>query len=99
MEKLMTPSWHQSRRHELDWLRVLAFGLLILYHLGMAYVAEWGWHIKSPYQSEWLQYLMLWSNQWRMSLLFFISGAAVSYQLERDSSWRFFSRSARRLFV
>lgn len=95
-----TPSpWHQHRRHELDWLRVLAFGLLILYHIGMAYVAEWGWHIKSSYQSEGLQNLMLWSNQWRMSLLFLISGAAVSYQLHRDAGWRFFSRSIRRLFI
>lgn len=94
-----TSPWHQRRRHELDWLRVLAFGLLILYHIGMAYVAEWGWHIKSTYQSEWLQNLMLWSNQWRMSLLFLISGAAVSYQLHRDASWRFFSRSVRRLLI
>lgn len=91
--------WHQQRRHELDWLRVLAFALLIFYHIGMGYVAEWGWHIKSSYQSEWLQNLMLWSNQWRMSLLFLISGAAVSYQLHRDASWRFFSRSVRRLFI
>ena len=35
------------RRYDLDWLRVLAFGLLILYHVGMYYVADWGWHIKS----------------------------------------------------
>lgn len=91
--------WHQRRRHELDWLRVLAFALLILYHIGMAYVGDWGWHIKSRYQSDGLQNLMLWSNQWRMSLLFMISGAAISYQLQRDASWRFFNRSAQRLLL
>ena len=91
--------WSQQRRHALDWLRVLAFGLLIVYHLGMAYVADWGWHIKSVYQSELLQYPMLWSNQWRMSLLFLISGAAVSYQLHRYHGWRFILASTRKLLL
>ena len=91
--------WSQQRRHALDWLRVLAFGLLIVYHLGMAYVADWGWHIKSLYQSEFLQYPMLWSNQWRMSLLFLISGAAVSYQLYRYQGGRFILASMRKLLV
>lgn len=95
----VTTLWYQQRRHELDWLRVLAFALLILYHIGMAYVADWGWHIKSDYQGEWLQNFMLWSNQWRMSLLFLISGAAISYQLHRDSGGRFLSASLRKLFV
>ena len=36
-----------TRFHELDALRVIAFGVLILYHIGMYYVLEWGWHIKS----------------------------------------------------
>ena len=36
-----------TRRYDLDQLRVLAFGVLILYHVGMFYVADWGWHIKS----------------------------------------------------
>jgi glucan biosynthesis protein C len=91
--------WSQQRRYALDWLRVLAFGLLILYHLGMAYVADWGWHIKSLYQSELLQYPMLWSNQWRMSLLFLISGAAVSYQLHRYSGWGFITATMRKLLI
>jgi glucan biosynthesis protein C len=66
------------RLHELDGLRVTVFGLLILYHIGMLYVADWGYHYKSQYQSEALVNLMLWSNQWRMSLLFLISGAALA---------------------
>ena len=66
------------RLHELDGLRVAVFGLLILYHTGMLYVAGWDWHYKSQYKSEILANVMLWSNQWRMSLLFFISGAALA---------------------
>lgn len=90
-EKLTaTHSQHTSsnRLHELDGLRVTVFGLLILYHTGMLYVADWGWHYKSQYQSEALANLMLWSNQWRMSLLFFISGAALALFLPRNCNSR-----------
>ncbi len=45
-----------ARRYDIDALRVFAFGLLILYHVGMFYVADWGWHVKSNYQAEWLQF-------------------------------------------
>ena len=78
-----------KRLVELDWLRVLVFGLLILYHVGMLYAEGWGWHYKSSYSSKFLTNIMLWSNQWRMSLLFLISGAAVSFLLVKQSWWQF----------
>ncbi len=81
-----------ARLIELDWLRVLAFGLLILYHVGMLYAEGWGWHYKSTYSSKFLTNIMLWSNQWRMSLLFLISGAALSFLLASHSHWLFFRR-------
>ncbi|MGJ8679773.1 acyltransferase family protein [Paraglaciecola sp.] len=67
-----------QRRYDIDWLRNLAFLVLILYHVGMYYVADWGWHLKSENQSIWLQNLMLLTNPWRMSLLFVISGMATA---------------------
>lgn len=82
--------WHQTRRLELDWLRVLAFGLLIFYHVGMLYADGWGWHYKSHYLSEFLPNIMMWSNQWRMSLLFLISGVAVSFLLHNMPYWQFY---------
>ncbi len=66
-----------ERRHEIDWLRSLAFILLIFYHIGMFYVADWGWHVKSEYQSTFLQSIMLMVNPWRMPLIFFLSGFAL----------------------
>lgn len=73
-----------QRRHDLDALRVIAFGLLILYHVGMVYVHDWDFHIKSPYQAEWLQWPMIVLNRWRMPLLFAISGMAIGlWQPER----------------
>ena len=39
------------REHGLDWLRVFAFGVLIFFHSGMAFVG-WDWHIKNTEKSH-----------------------------------------------
>ncbi|MEM7017870.1 MAG: acyltransferase family protein, partial [Pseudomonadota bacterium] len=90
---------HNARRYDLDWVRVLAFGLLILYHTGMFYVADWDWHIKSAMQSTWLQNLMLLTNQWRMPLLFFVSGSALYFACRKITSLGLLKIRFTRLFV
>jgi peptidoglycan/LPS O-acetylase OafA/YrhL len=69
-----------QRLYFLDWLRAAAFGLLILYHVGMYYVS-WDWHIKSPFAGPAIEPLMMLSSPWRLALLFLISGAATSMML------------------
>ncbi|MFC3120168.1 acyltransferase family protein [Agaribacter flavus] len=68
----------QIRRYDIDWLRNLALLLLIFYHIGMYYVYEWEWHIKSDTQSAALQNIMVFSSIWRMNLLFFVSGISIA---------------------
>ncbi len=69
------------RRHDIDALRALAFALVILYHVGMYYVADWQWHLKSPDPAHWLQWPMRALNLWRMDLVFLISGLAIGFLL------------------
>ena len=88
-----------QRRYDLDWLRTLAFTLLILYHVGMYYVADWGWHVKSAVTSEGLQNLMLLTNPWRMSLLFFISAMALALAQRNTATFRLFSLRSNRLLI
>lgn len=71
-----------TRRHDLDWVRVCAFGLLVLYHVGMYYVS-WDWHVKSPAAGPAIEPLMFLTSPWRLSLLFLVSGAATAFLLER----------------
>jgi len=73
-----------DRRYDLDWLRIAALGLLILYHVGMFYVS-WDWHVKSSRASEALEPLMLLVNPWRLTLLFLISGAATRFIADKMS--------------
>lgn len=89
----------KARRHDIDALRVLAFAVLILYHVGMFYVADWGWHIKSTYTVDWLKFPMLLVNQWRMALLFLISGAVVNFLLDKVTAGRFAWLRFKRLFI
>lgn len=88
-----------SRHYDLDWLRILAFLLLIFYHIGMYYVADWGWHVKSETTSVFLQNLMILSNQWRMSLLFFISAMALALARQKASSVALFKLRSMRLLI
>ena len=71
-----------DRRVDLDWVRIAAFGLLILYHVGMLYVS-WGFHIKSEHRITALEPLMLVLNPWRLALLFLVSGAATRFMLRK----------------
>ncbi|WP_341703283.1 acyltransferase [Ferrovibrio sp.] len=70
------------RRYDLDWLRIAAFGLLILYHMGMFYV-PWDWHVKSIHAGPEIRPLMLLTSPWRLTLLFLISGVATRYMADR----------------
>lgn len=90
------------RRHDIDTLRILAFGLVMVYHLGMAYVADWPWHLKSAHTAEWLQWPMRALNFWRLDLVFLVSGLALGLLMRRRADgvsdralWR--QRSARLL--
>ncbi|MBU1539483.1 MAG: acyltransferase family protein [Alphaproteobacteria bacterium] len=76
-----------DRRHDLDWIRVGAFLLLILYHVGMFYV-PWDWHVKSSHEVPALEPIMQLTNPWRLTLLFLVSGAATRFladSLARDN--------------
>ena len=64
-----------NRHYGMDWLRIGAFALLILYHIGMYYV-PWDWHVKTPHPMEGVEIPMLATNSWRLPLLFLVSGYA-----------------------
>lgn len=92
------PGAAEGRHHHLDWLRAIAFGLLIAYHVGMAYV-PWDWHVKSAYGSEAWRLPMLMVNPWRLALLFVISGVAVRFAADRMGSGNFAASRLLRLGV
>jgi len=72
----------QGRHYGLDWLRVVAFQLLILYHVGMAFVT-WDYHVKLA-TIPWVAIPLQLTSPWRLSLLFVVSGYASMALLARS---------------
>jgi glucan biosynthesis protein C len=64
-----------QRHYGMDWLRIAAFALLILYHIAMAF-SPWDWVIKTGYAFQWLIPPMALLTPWRLPLLFAVSGYA-----------------------
>ncbi|PJJ60247.1 acyltransferase family protein [Hymenobacter chitinivorans] len=87
-----------TRRYDLDWLRVLAFGLLIFYHTGMVFVG-WNFHLMSQPSSPALELPMEFLNQWRMPLLFVISGVGISFALRHRTAGQFVGERLQRLLL
>lgn len=82
----------RGRHYGMDWLRIGAFGLLILYHVGMAFVA-WPYEIKVAAPQDWVSAPMLGLNSWRLALLFFVSGYASGALNARSDSPGAFGRT------
>lgn len=64
-----------ARHYGMDWLRIGAFALLILYHVGMVFV-PWNYHVSAARTFDWAEIPMFFANPWRLSLLFVVSGFA-----------------------
>jgi len=82
----------------MDWLRVIVFALLIFYHVGMFFV-PWGWHIKNNVIYDWLTIPMWFLNQWRLPILFIISGMGTYYALRKRSGKQFVLERIKRLLL
>lgn len=92
------PEVPKQRLYFLDWLRIGAFGLLVLYHVGMYYVS-WPFHVKSPHPVVGLEPWMRLVEPWRMSLIFLVSGAATAHLLRGGSLGRRVLRRTRFLLL
>ena len=92
------PSPGSNRLFFLDWVRIIAFFLLIAYHVGMYYVT-WDWHVKSPFASAAIEPFMQMSSPWRLGLLFLVSGVASSAMLAKMGAGAFMRRRSVRLLL
>jgi glucans biosynthesis protein C len=88
-----------GRHYGMDWLRIGAFALLILYHIGMFFV-PWDWHVKTADPVEWATIPMLATNSWRIPLLFVVSGYASAALFAKSGGvGRFVGNRSARLLV
>ncbi|MEI9920715.1 MAG: acyltransferase family protein [Bacteroidota bacterium] len=89
------------RRYDIDWVRVIAIGLLIIYHAAIAF-QPWGTMIGFPTNKEswpalWLPMSLL--NVWRIPLLFFVSGMGVYFAMQSRTPKELLLERAKRILV
>lgn len=87
-----------SRKYYLDWLRVLAFTAVFLYHCSRFFDSS-DWHIKNSQASPLVDILKGIFDLWGMPLLFLISGASIFFALRPGGALRFLRNRIMRLLV
>jgi peptidoglycan/LPS O-acetylase OafA/YrhL len=88
-----------KRRADLDWLRVIAFWLLIYYHAAIAFFPGGFPVIQNVDTSFVLQVMAGFLHEFRLALLFLISGIGVSFALRHRNRRQFMRERAVRLLV
>ena len=88
----------KQRLYFLDWVRILAFFVLIFYHVARYYDSE-DWHVKSVLASPAIDSLLMLSTPWRLSLLFLISGVASRFMLDKLQVGEFLRQRSWRLLI
>ena len=91
----------ETRRHDIDWLRVIAIGLLLIYHIGIGF-QPWGVFIgfiqsEESMDSLWTPMAML--NIWRIPLLFYVSGMGVGFAIRQRNWNQLIQERAKRILI
>lgn len=90
-----------ERRYDIDWLRVITIGLLLIYHIAIVF-QPWGVFIQFIQNSEtlesiWIPMSML--NIWRIPLLFFVSGMGVCFAIQKRDWKQLLSERSKRILL
>lgn len=88
-----------SRHYGLDWLRIAAFAILIVYHIAMSF-SPWRWVVTTGHAYPELIAPMALVTPWRLGLLFAVSGYASATLVARSTApASFASDRSRRLLI
>lgn len=87
-----------DRRHDIDWLRVVSIGLLLIYHIALVF-QPWGSFIQSERTSAAIWLPMSLFNVWRIPLLFLVSGMGVWFAMEKRNWKQLLLERTRRILL
>lgn len=90
-----------NRRYDIDWLRVIAIGLLLIYHIAIGF-QPWGvfiGFIQSDQSLVSLWTIMAMLNVWRIPLLFFVSGMGVYFAIRRRNWKQLLAERSKRILL
>jgi len=89
------------RRHDIDWLRVITIGLLLIYPVTIVF-QPWGVFIgfiqsDTSLEALWIPMSMI--NIWRIPLLFFVSGMGVCFAIKKRNWLQLILERSKRILL
>lgn len=87
-----------ERRYDLDWWRVISIFAVYLHHIGMPFNGD-QFHIMNSESSKFLDDVMVFFEQIRLPLLFFVSGAGTIFAFSKKTWYQFVGERAYRLLI
>tara|TARA_R110000868_G_scaffold103912_4_gene285916 strand:+ start:2888 stop:3994 length:1107 start_codon:yes stop_codon:yes gene_type:complete len=87
-----------KRRYDIDQLRVIAILAVYFHHIGMPFNGD-KFHIMNANSSKILDDIMVFFEQFRLPLLFLISGTGTMFAFSKRSWWQFVKERSGRLLV
>ncbi|MDC1161982.1 acyltransferase [Tenacibaculum sp.] len=88
----------KQRRYDLDWLRVIAIFAVYFHHIGMPFNGD-GFHIMNSESSKILDDIMVFFEQFRLPLLFLISGIGTMFAFSKRTWFQFLKERSTRLLI
>jgi glucan biosynthesis protein C len=88
----------KKRRYDLDWLRVIAIIAVYLHHIGMPFNGD-EFHIMNSESSKTLDDIMVFFEQFRLPLLFIISGTGTMFAFSKRNWFQFLKERSTRLII
>ncbi len=87
-----------ERRHDIDWLRVLAMLSIFLFHCARFFDYD-DWHVKNNQLDPVMSVSVDFMAQWIMPLFFLLSGLSVYYSLSHRTLGQFIKERFKRLVI
>jgi len=88
----------KKRLYDLDWFRVIAILAVYLHHIGMPFNGD-TFHIMNTDSSKLLDDIMVFFEQFRLPLLFLISGSGTIYAFSKRTWRQFLKERSIRLII
>ncbi|WP_304517496.1 acyltransferase family protein [Cecembia rubra] len=83
----------------LDWLRVISIFLVFLHHVFLPFSTHHEWLIKNGETSDLLSAILIFFEQWRLHLLFLVSGAGTYLAFSKRTALGFVGERSKRLLI